>query len=97
MTKALPLALIAAASLCCGSSAFAQGTKPTTTAKTVATSRTTTTTKPAIGKPTATTKTTVKTATAAKGRMVTTKTSTGKTITYDCGKAGNANKAACKK
>lgn len=31
----------------------------------------------------------------ANGRMVTTKTSTGKTITYNCSKAGNANKKAC--
>ena len=30
------------------------------------------------------------------GRMVTAKTKTGKTITYDCGKAGNKNKTACK-
>ena len=37
-----------------------------------------------------------KPAAAATGRMVTTKTSTGKTITYNCSKAGNANKTACK-
>ena len=30
-------------------------------------------------------------------RMVTTKTSTGKTVTYDCSKAGNVTKAVCKK
>lgn len=97
MTKSLPLALFAAASLCCGSAAFAQAA-PKTTAKTVATSKTTTTIKPAMGKPTTTSRTTTKTAVATpKGRLVTTKTSTGKTITYDCGKAGNANKAACKK
>lgn len=33
---------------------------------------------------------------AAAGHMVTTKTTTGKTITYNCSKAGNANKKACK-
>lgn len=33
---------------------------------------------------------------AATGHMVTTKTTTGKTITYNCSKAGNANKKACK-
>ena len=33
---------------------------------------------------------------AAAGRMVTAKTSTGKTVTYDCSKAGNAAKKACK-
>jgi hypothetical protein len=31
----------------------------------------------------------------ANGRMVTTKTSTGKTITYNCSKAGNVHKKAC--
>jgi len=35
-------------------------------------------------------------ASATTGRMVTTKTSTGKTITYNCSKAGNASKKACK-
>ncbi len=29
------------------------------------------------------------------GRMVTAKTTTGKTITYNCSKAGNKNKKAC--
>lgn len=33
---------------------------------------------------------------APSGRLVTTKTTTGKTITYNCSKAGNANKKACK-
>jgi hypothetical protein len=28
--------------------------------------------------------------------MVTTKTTTGKTVTYDCSKRGNASKTACK-
>jgi hypothetical protein len=98
MTKSLPFAMLAVASLCCGSAALAtQAATPKTTARTVATSRTTTTTKPAVGRPTATTKTTTRTTSAAKGRMVTTKTSTGKTVTYDCSKAGNATKAACKK
>lgn len=35
-------------------------------------------------------------AAAPTGCLVTTKTSTGKTITYNCSKAGNANKTACK-
>lgn len=71
--------------------------KPTTVAKT-----TVVTTKPvaATKTTTSTTKTVAKTKTvkAARtgGRMVTTKTSTGKTITYDCSKAGNATKSACK-
>lgn len=98
MTKFLPLALIAAASLCCGSSAFAQAKM--TSAKSVATSHSMTTVKPAMGKPAVAAKTTTTTRTSAatpKGRMVTVKTSTGKTVTYDCGKAGNATKTACKK
>ncbi|MFA6124259.1 MAG: hypothetical protein WCS75_09475 [Sphingomonas sp.] len=35
-------------------------------------------------------------AAAPTGCLVTTKTCTGKTITYNCSKAGNANKTACK-
>lgn len=35
-------------------------------------------------------------ATAANPNKVTTKTSTGKTVTYDCSKAGNKTKTACK-
>lgn len=103
MNHSLPLALIAAGALCCGSVASAQ-MKPaparTTTAKTVATSHSTTTVKPAVGKPVVAARTTTTTRTSAstpKGRMVTVKTSTGKTVTYDCGKAGNATKTACKK
>lgn len=56
-------------------------------------------TKPLIGptKATVTTKTdAATTAATADGHKVTTKTSTGKTITYDCSKAGNKTKAACK-
>lgn len=97
MMKSLPLALTAVAGLCCGSVAMAQMPVAKTSAKTVATSKTTTTTKPAVGKPTTATRTTTKTTTAANGRMVTAKTSTGKTVTYNCSKAGNANKTACKK
>ena len=99
MKTSLPFVLLATASLCCGSAAMATGAQmqAKTQAKTVATNKTTTTTKPAVGKPTGATRTTTKTAVAANGRMVTTKTSTGKTITYNCSKAGNANKAACKK
>jgi len=94
MTKTLPL-MIAGAAMLCGSAAGAQMPAKQTSAKTVATSRTTTSSKPAM----ATSRTSVKTSTAttAKGRMVTTKTSTGKTVTYDCSKAGNATKTACKK
>lgn len=43
------------------------------------------------------TKKTVTHSAAPTGRMVSTKTKSGKTITYDCGKAGNAKKAVCKK
>jgi hypothetical protein len=77
-----------------GSQAAFAAQAATTAAKTTVA----TTTKPTVA---ATHKTTVKTTKTVKaartgGRMVTTKTSTGKTITYDCSKAGNANKAACK-
>ncbi|OQW40404.1 MAG: hypothetical protein A4S12_10425 [Proteobacteria bacterium SG_bin5] len=34
---------------------------------------------------------------ATTAKKVTTKTKTGKTVTYDCSKKGNAGKAACKK
>jgi len=47
-------------------------------------------------KPTAVAKVKAVKKTAVTGRMVTTKTTTGKTITYDCSKAGNASKKACK-
>ncbi|RST29631.1 hypothetical protein HMF7854_01400 [Sphingomonas ginkgonis] len=33
---------------------------------------------------------------ASTGRMVTTRTATGKAVTYNCSKAGNASKKACK-
>jgi hypothetical protein len=71
---------------------------PVAKATTAAKTNVVTTTKPAA---TATTKTTVKSTKTVKavrtgGRMVTTKTATGKTITYDCSKAGNASKKACK-
>ena len=46
------------------------------------------------------TQTTRKTTTTATrqptGRVVTAKTTTGKTVNYDCGKAGNKTKKACK-
>ena len=98
MKTSLPFVLLATASLCCGSAAMATGmqAQAKTQVKTVATSKTTTT-KPGTAKPPVATRTTTRTAVASNGRMVTTKTSTGKTITYNCGKAGNANKAACKK
>ncbi len=35
-------------------------------------------------------------AAAPAGRIVTATTKTGKTVHYDCSKAGNANKKACK-
>lgn len=96
MTKSLPFALLAAASLGCGAAAIAQ----TPAATHAVTAQHTTTTKVA-GKPTAARVSTATRATtaapAANGRMVTTKTTTGKTVTYDCTKAGNKAKAACKK
>lgn len=97
MTRNLTFALLAAASLASGGAAIA-ATKPMAQAHTTVATRTAVTKQ--AGKPVAAKRTTVATrtatATAANGRMVTTKTTTGKTVTYNCGKAGNANKSACK-
>jgi hypothetical protein len=60
-----------------------------------------TTTTKVSGKPTAARVTiatrTTTTGPAASGRTVTTKTATGRAVTYDCTKAGNKAKAACKR
>lgn len=70
-------------------------------AQTVAThTTTTTTTKPKLGgtKVTRNSNGTFKSTKAdANGHMATHMTTTGKTITYDCSKAGNKTKTACKK
>lgn len=87
MTKSLPFALLAAGSLLSATAAIAapqMAGQPSATKATTATHMVKTT----------------RTTTTRRGaalRMVTTKTSTGKTVTYDCSKAGNATKAACKK
>ena len=63
------------------------------------TKTTTTTTKPTLGKSKAVVNSQSNlsaTTVAANGHMVSTTTSTGKKITYDCSKAGNKTKAACK-
>lgn len=111
MTKSLPFALLCAGALISGTAAIAQTqTHAATAAKTTTTTtakpsmfqrmKATLAGKPAASAaPVAATKTTTVRRTAAatpNGRMVTTKTSTGKTITYNCSKAGNANKKACK-
>ena len=56
------------------------------------------TSKPAMGaKQVAKSTTATTTATAnVNGHLVTSKTKTGKTVTYDCSKAGNKTKAACR-
>lgn len=100
MTKSLPVLFLSAAALLGAATvADAQGMSPagTAKAKTTVTSKSTTTTMPAgAASAKATTNTTVTKKAAANGRMVTAKTSTGKTVTYNCSKAGNANKKACK-
>lgn len=106
MTKPLPFLILSAGALVAGTAAIADARPVTTHATVAAKSTTTTTAKPslmtrmktAFARPAATsaTTTTHTAATAAGGRMVTTKTSTGKTVTYNCSKAGNANKKACK-
>ncbi len=99
MTRNLPFAILASAALFSGGVAVAQTAPARTSARLVQTQVTTKKTTP-TGRTTAAV-TTRKTATAARttsrGRMVTTKTSTGKTVTYDCRKPGNATKTACKK
>ena len=92
MIKSAILAAISAAALASGGMAYAQtpaakatATKTTTAVKTAAV---TTTAKPAA--------TWHKAAAAPTGRIVTATTKTGKTVHYDCSKAGNANKKACK-
>ena len=91
MKIALPLASLA---LVLGTSAGAQQTTTTNTSTTNAT----TTTKPMIGatKATVNKKTATTAAADANGHMAVHTTSTGKKITYDCSKAGNKNRAACK-
>ncbi|MBB4618902.1 hypothetical protein [Sphingomonas abaci] len=87
MTKSLPFALLAAGSLLSATAAIAapqMAGQPSATKATTATHMVKTTR-------------TTTTRRGAAPRMVTTKTSTGKTVTYDCSKAGNATKAACKK
>lgn len=53
--------------------------------------------KPATTTRTTTTKTTAAKPMATKTTMVRHTTTTGKKVTYDCSKKGNANKTACKK
>ncbi len=99
MTKSLPVLILSTAALLTAGAASAQGMTPThkTQAKTIVATKTTTTTRPSAAPAAkATTRTTTTRQTAANGRMVTTKTATGKTVTYNCSKAGNANKKACK-
>jgi dipeptidyl aminopeptidase/acylaminoacyl peptidase len=84
MTKSLPFALLAGASLVSGTAAFAL-TPQTTATHPVAAKRTVATT----------TRTTTKTTTV-KPRTVTAKLANGKTVTYNCALPGNASKQACK-
>lgn len=97
-----PIATIATALAFAGTSA-ALAQNMMAPAKPMASSTRTTTTTHVEKKPltarkvTQTTNKTTSTATAAPGgRMVTAKTTTGKTITYDCSKAGNRTKKVCK-
>ena len=96
-----PLAILTATLALIGATA-ALAQNAMAPAKPVAASTQTTTTTHVEKKPLAAkkvTQTTRATRTAAvkqaSGRLVTTKTTTGKTITYDCGKPGNKNKKAC--
>jgi len=98
MTRSLPFAILSVAALVSGGMAVAQTPAPRATAATHATRTVThTTTRPGMARSATTTRTTQQRTTAAGGRMVATKTTTGKSVTYNCAKAGNANKKACKR
>lgn len=89
MKTNLPALALATAAFLSGTAALATATPTRTTAV-----------KQAVATHTVVTKTPMKapvTTAAVSTHMVTTKTRTGKTITYNCAKAGNATKAACKK
>ncbi|SEL92558.1 hypothetical protein SAMN05216382_2947 [Sphingomonas palmae] len=94
MTRSLPFALLASAALFSAGMAVAQ--TPMTHATTAARTTTRTMTKTSSMKPAMATTRTTQSRTAA-GHMVTTKTATGKSVTYDCSKAGNKTKQACKR
>jgi hypothetical protein len=87
--------VVLASALLLAGAAFAQA--PATQTATV-TKTTTTTSKPKLGATTVTEKhqSNVTTTAAGNGHIATVKTKTGKTLHYDCSKAGNKNKAACK-
>lgn len=95
MTRSLPFAIISSAALFSAGMAVAQ--TPTTHATTATHATTRTMTKTTATKPAMATTRTTQTRTAAGGHMVTTKTATGKSVTYDCSKAGNKTKQACKR
>ncbi|MBB4154234.1 carbohydrate-binding DOMON domain-containing protein [Sphingomonas jinjuensis] len=83
MTKSLPFILLSAGAMIAGTAAIADAQTATkTTTKT-------TTQRAANGQFVKKTTT--------SGKMVTTKLANGKSVTYDCGKPGNATKAVCKK
>jgi len=102
MTRSFPFALMAAASLASGGAAIASASPqavPRVAATHAVTAQHTTTKvggKPTAARVTTATRTTT-TGPAASGRTVTTKTATGRAVTYDCTKAGNKAKAACKR
>lgn len=85
----MKLATLAFAAVLVAGPALAQ-MQPAATTKT----STKTVAKPAAGKTTTTTK--VATTKPVGANMAQHTTKTGKTITYDCSKKGNANKTACK-
>lgn len=95
MTRSLPFAILSSAALFSAGMAVAQ--TPMTHATTAARTTTRTTTKTSSTKPAMATTRTTQTRTTAGSHMVTTKTATGKSVTYDCSKAGNKTKQACKR
>lgn len=93
MTHFRSIALVAATAILSTAPALAQ----TPAAKAPATMTKTTVVKKPATTTLRTTATSTRTTTTGHGRMVTAKLANGKTVTYDCSKAGNATKTACKK
>ena len=95
MTRSLPFALLSTAALFSAGMAVAQ--TPTTHATVASHTSTRTMAKTSATRPAMATTRTTQTRTSAGSHMVTTKTATGKSVTYDCSKAGNKTKQACKR
>ncbi|WP_419808296.1 hypothetical protein [Sphingomonas sp.] len=101
MTSLTRLMLLAGATLAAPAMAQTPAAHPATTHAAATTrpaaTHTATTTRPAAAHMATTTSTTTRRPAAPAGRMVTAKLANGKSVTYNCSLAGNANKTACKR